>query len=128
MSRYLIDTSVLIDFSKNRQPTVARILAMLDAGDELAVCDITVAEFYAGQPAGSPGDMGDFIAQLPYWPTTFEAAVRAGEERHHHSRQGRTLATTDALIAAVALARGAGVLTENPKDFPMPELALVSLR
>lgn len=48
MTRYLLDTTALIDFSKGREPARTRIPQMIAAGDELAVCAVNVAEFYAG--------------------------------------------------------------------------------
>ena len=48
MTRCLLDTTALIDFSKGRQPASSRILRMFEAGDEVGVCAIVVAEFYAG--------------------------------------------------------------------------------
>lgn len=48
MARYLLDTSVLIDFSKGREPAQSRILQLIHGGDEIGVCSIIVAEFFSG--------------------------------------------------------------------------------
>ncbi len=40
------------------------------------------------------------------------------------ARKGRTLALTDMLIAATALEHELTLITDNHKDFPMPELLL----
>ena len=52
----------------------------------------------------------------------------AGEFQCDYFRKGATLNLADVTIAAVALTHGLTLLTENRKDFPMPELALCSLR
>jgi len=40
---------------------------------------------------------------------------------------GRTLTLADTVIAAVAMERGCAVMTDNRRDFPMPELQLYPL-
>lgn len=45
MTRYLLDTTTLIDDSKNLAPTRSHILNALRVGDELGVCAVIVAEF-----------------------------------------------------------------------------------
>ena len=128
MSRYVLDADLLIDFSKGWQPTTSRLLALVDAGDVVAVCDITVAEFYAGQAPGTDPQLDAFISLLPYWPTSMPAALQAGDIRRQHKRRGTTISTTDAIIAAIALEHGATVLTGNRDHFPLPELSIRSLR
>jgi predicted nucleic acid-binding protein len=48
MTRYLLDTDALIEFSKRREPASSRILSWIDEGETVGVCAITVAEFAAG--------------------------------------------------------------------------------
>ena len=40
MTRYLLDTDALIDFSKGSEPATSHILSWIDAGDTLGVCAI----------------------------------------------------------------------------------------
>jgi predicted nucleic acid-binding protein len=40
------------------------------------------------------------------------------------TRKGKTLSLADTTIAAVALAYGCTLVTENEKDFPIPQLQL----
>ena len=127
MTRYLLDTSALIDFSKGREPTHSRLLALIEAGT-VAVCAVTIAEFYAGLPPENRSQWRRFLATLPHWVITREAAERAGSYRYDLARQGRALSLADALLAAVAQEHGAVLITENTKDFPMPGIRLLSLR
>jgi predicted nucleic acid-binding protein len=128
MTRYLLDTSALIDFSKGREPASTRILEMIDSGDEVGVCAINVAEFYAGLPPETRPIWDAFFTALTYWPISRQAAMRAGQYRHAFARKGRTLTTTDALVAAVAQEYQAVVVTDNLKDYPMAEVRLLPLR
>jgi predicted nucleic acid-binding protein len=47
--------------------------------------------------------------------------------KNEWSRKGRTLAIADVLIAATALAHKLVLMTDNRKDFPMPQLVLYPL-
>jgi predicted nucleic acid-binding protein len=49
------------------------------------------------------------------------------ESQNRWRKKGHTLSLPDVTIAAVALTHGLTLLTDNRKDFPMPELALYSL-
>lgn len=128
MTRYLLDTTTLIDFSKDREPTRSRILSLIRAGDELGVCCINVAEFYTGIPPDKRAVWDEFMTSLTYWDMTREAAIRAGQDRFEFLRQGRTLSTPDALIAAMAQELRATLITENTKDYPTTDVTLLSLR
>ncbi|MCL5962210.1 MAG: PIN domain-containing protein [Chloroflexi bacterium] len=127
MTRYLLDTTALIDFSKGREPARSRILEMIQTGDELGVCAVNVAEFYSGLPPENRPTWDEFIGSLEYWAASRTAAARAGGYRYEYSRQGQAISTTDALIAAVAQERGAVIVTNNVKDFPLPGTLLLSL-
>jgi len=101
---------------------------MIEAGDELGVCAINVAEFYAGIPPERRSIWDEFIDSLRYWGITRDAASQAGRFRYEFARKGIMLSTTDALIAAVAQERGAVVMTSNVKDYPMREIHILSLK
>lgn len=70
----------------------------------------------------------EFFEVLTYWNISLVAAQNAGILRREYARQGRILTITDALLAAVAIETGVELITENPKDFPMPNIRLLSLR
>jgi predicted nucleic acid-binding protein len=128
MTRYLLDTDALIDFSKGVEPATSSVLSWMDGSDVVAVCPITVAEFYAGLTSGDALYWERFIALLPYWHISLAAAKRAGQYRYMFARTGYSITTTDALLAAVALEHSATLVTGNVKDFPMKEISLYSLR
>lgn len=127
MTAFLLDTSTLIDFSKQWEPTTSQILEWTDAGETVAICAISVAEFYTGLSSSDIDIWQDFITSLTYWPISFAAAIRAGQDRYRYARQGRALSTTDALLAAIAREQQAVLVTGNVKDFPFPMDDLVLL-
>jgi predicted nucleic acid-binding protein len=125
VTRYLLDTDVLIDYAKGRNPVVARIRVWLAQGDELGVCAVNVAEFVAGLPPADRPYWRTVLGALDFWPLPFAAAVRAGEWRRDFAQQGQTLATADTLTAAAALQADAALVTRNVRHYPMPGLRLV---
>src|ERR1700736_3863915 len=102
MSRYLLDTTVLIDFSKRRDPARSFIRGAIDAGDQLGICAVNIAEFYAGLAFRDRETWDEFVGSLHYWEISRPAAVRAGEYQYEFARKGQILSTMDALVAAVA--------------------------
>lgn len=123
-ARYLLDTTVLIDVSKRSEPISSHIRELLDGPDEVGVCAVNVAEFFAGLRPEERVEWEGFIDQLEYWDMTQGVSVQAGIYRYDHARQGRALSATDALVAATAVAVGAILLTDNVKHYPMPELTV----
>lgn len=128
MTRYLLDTDVLVDFSKGIEPVTSRLLAWIDGTDTVAVCAISVAEFSAGLTAEQAAHAEPFISSLTYWDISRQAAMRAGQDRYSFARTGVTITTTDALLAAVAREYEAILVTNNLKDFPMEDVRLLSIR
>ena len=128
MTRYLLDTDALIDFSKGAEPASSLVLSWIDGSDTVAVCPITVAEFYAGLTPDQASHWEAFLASLPYWHVSREAAMRAGQERYRLARSGTPVTTTDALLAAIAQERAATLVTGNAKDFPIVGINLLGLR
>lgn len=128
MTRYLLDTDALIDFSKGVEPATSAILGWIDGEDLVAVCPISVAEFFAGLLPDHADTWSVFIEALDYWDISRHAAMHAGQHRYTFARSGHAMTTTDALLAAVAQEYGATLVTGNVKDFPMKGLSLFPLR
>ena len=128
MARYLLDTDVLIDYSKRREPAVSRIHQMIDDGDELGVCAVNLAEFFAGIAPPDRPYWHQVFTTLVYWDISAAAAERAGQFRYDYARQGQALAITDCLLAAVSLEHGAVLVTNNARHYPIAGLQLLSLR
>ena len=100
--KYLLDTGTLIDCILDTGNTRQRVTSMIEAGDEIALCPITVAELYSGLTEKRRARWQEWLLALPYWQISAGAAMRAGVDRKSMSDAGKTLSLTDSLIAAVA--------------------------
>lgn len=128
MTRYLLDTDVLIDFSKGIESVTSQLLAWIDGTDVVAICAVSTAEFSAGLNPEQAAQAEPFLASLIYWDISRRAALRAGQDRYTFARAGRSITITDALLAAVARENKATLVTSNLKDFPMQNVSLLSIR
>jgi predicted nucleic acid-binding protein len=121
---YLLDSDVVIDYFKKREPYFGLVAGLLHK-EQVVISVVTLTEVRGGWDASQTailrpvmGDLFDIV------DVTVAIADLAGEHIKKYSQQGRTLSTTDTLIAATAMHHGYCLMTRNVKDFPMPELHL----
>jgi predicted nucleic acid-binding protein len=126
--KYLLDTDTLIDYVKDHGDTRARLDVLIESGDEVGLCAVTVGELYSGLASKARDSWESWLKVLPYWHIGINAAMRAGIYRKRASESGRTLAITDALLAGLAHQHHATILTSNIKDYPMTDVLVLSLR
>ena len=93
----------------------------------LACCPINVTEVHVGMRPSEAEKTEELLASLEFYPVTWEIAKYAGGLYREWRQKGRTLALPDLTVAAVAINYGLQLATDNPKDFPMPELRLYPL-
>jgi predicted nucleic acid-binding protein len=126
--RYLLDTDTLIDYIQDLGSTRTRVNGMLHNGDEVALCPITTTELHSGLSPQNRSKWHEFLAALPYWVISRDVAAQAGIDRKAASDGGRTLPLTDAMIAALARAHQATILTSNIKHYRTEDVDVLSLR
>jgi predicted nucleic acid-binding protein len=119
MALLLMDTTAIIDVSKRFGPTTDWLMRRSDDGDDLGVCPITVAEFYAGLGLAEHAAWDRFFAAMTFCPISLAASMQAGAWRAAFRIRGVQLTITDTLVAAVAAERDAIVVTSNMKHYPM---------
>lgn len=122
LSRYLLDSTVLIDHLRGVEEVRAYVLRLLQDGHVLATSCVNVAEVERGLAAKQRRAAAALIDRLTFLQTTREAAVRAGRYQVQQARRGRTIHTADALVAGTARVHGAVILTDNVADFPMRDV------
>jgi len=127
MATVLLDSSVMFDHLNGRGGRTEYLDRLLDQGYILACCAVNITEVYAGLKPGEEDKTAAFISSLEFIPVTPDIAQKAGLLRRDWRQKGQTLSYTDVTLAAVALAHGMPLLTDNRKHFPMEELELVPL-
>jgi len=125
--RILLDTSVLIDVLRRRNERREALAELVRAHQALATTTLNVAELYAGMREGEEGATEALLAGLECFDLTGNSARLAGKLKNRWSKRGKTLALADALIAAIAIEERCALLTDNRKDFPIPEVQLYAL-
>lgn len=125
MTKYLLDTTALIDHLHGRQRTVELITGLAHQGHDLGVCCVNVAELYSGLSDKERVKADRLIDSLDYYEIPQDASKMAGNYRFDFTKRGVTLTTTDTLVAATAIKHGATLITANVKDYPMEEIELL---
>jgi predicted nucleic acid-binding protein len=124
--KILLDSSVLIDVLRRRNGRREALAALVRAHESLATTSLNIAELYAGMRPGEEASTEALLDGLECFDLTGSAARLGGKLKNHYSKRGQTLSLADALIAAIAIEERCALLTDNRKDFPMPELQLYS--
>lgn len=127
MATYLLDTSVIIDTLRGIHGRGALLQDLLKQGHFLACCPTNISEIYAGLRDKEEPKTTAFLEDLEYYEITWSIARQAGLLKREYSRRGQALSLADTTIAAVCLANDLTLMTNNVKDFPMPELVLYPL-
>jgi predicted nucleic acid-binding protein len=110
---------------RNRKKLLRELVAQ---GHSLACCAVTIAELYSGLRPDEVVRAEELVSVLLWTETSFTVARKAGELRYEWARKGKTLAMADTLIAATAMHYKLTLITENRKDFPMPDLNIHPLK
>jgi predicted nucleic acid-binding protein len=118
----LLDTTVLLDALRSRQNRRSLLAEVVTSGHILATAAINIGEVYAGMRRGEESRTEAFLSSLDCYPLTGAIARRAGSLKSAWAQKGRTLSLADMMVAATALEHGLSLMTDNRKDFPLPEL------
>lgn len=119
MTRYMLDTTFLIDYLRDDPVAVDRFAQFFTDGDDVLVNEVVVCEVRAGlRDAGVPA-FGALLQPTEFVQPGPDSAMSAGKWRADLRTEGRVLSVSDSLIAAAAEAADATVLTRNLRDFAL---------
>lgn len=127
MDVYLLDTDAVIDQLKGFPPTVHLLQQLHASGGELCVCDVTIAEVYAGLDPRDRPRAEQFLLGCSFLASSPTIARQAGEWRYQYRRRGIAISATDALMAATAQGHQARLVTGNLKHYPMTDVEILPL-
>lgn len=119
--RYLLDTNILIYFSKDRPDSIVKRLDLLDAG-EAVMSAVSYGELcYGASRSVKPAATRKIIALLtgifPIAAVTKEAAEEYGKLRGQLAARGTPIGPNDMWLAAQAKADGLILVTNNEREF-----------
>lgn len=120
---YFINTDVMIDFFKHKDPAKA-LITSLSKQNTLALSALIVTELRSGWTSEQADFLLPIYALCSIVPVSKEIAEQAGQWRQEYKAKGQHLGTPDTVIAATAYLANSPLVTNNIKDYPMPELNL----
>lgn len=118
---YLLDTNTCITFLRQRNSSVAAKLSS-HPPNEVFLCSVVNAELYYGayqsaMPEKSMETVGGFVNGFESFAFDNKSAEVYGKIRSILSRTGSLIGPNDLLIASIALAHDAVLVTHNIKEF-----------
>lgn len=126
MADYLLDTTAIIDFLRNKGSVAEMLERFSLEGGILGICAVNVIEVYAGMKDGERAATESFLDSLKFYDSDRNVAGIAGELKRNYRKKGVTMSTPDVLIAATAIKNNLVLVTNNSKHFPMKEVRVYS--
>ena len=124
MAQYLLDTTTIIDHLRGDKKVNSYLKEIGNRGDIVGCCCINITETYTGMKDKEKEKTDKFIESLYYFGVTEEIAKLAGKIKQKYVKKGKTIATTDVIIAATAIEYGLILITKNVKHYPFSELEI----
>ena len=124
MSRYLLDTTFIVDHLRGTPEAVQRLRRIVEQGDIPFVNDIVTAEAWAGAPSDDDRALTRLFEFLEFIAAGPTHAKIAGRWRARSRDAGHDIGIADSLIAACAEDSQAAVLTRNVRDFAQTPVRL----
>jgi predicted nucleic acid-binding protein len=125
--KLLLDTTVLVDVLCSRKGRRELLGEVVRSGHVLTTSILNIAEIYSGIRPGEEIRTEAVLQSLESFDVTGATARLAGRLKNTWARKGRTLALVDMIVAATAIEHDCMLVTDNRKDFPMPEVRLYPL-
>ena len=115
----ILDSDTCIEILRGNVKVIAKRRTV---ADDVATTWITASELAFGaeksrEPARNTTLVTEFLATLPVLGLDMPAALEFGRRKARLERAGMRIADADLLIAAIALAHGASVVTGNRKHY-----------
>jgi predicted nucleic acid-binding protein len=125
--KLLLDTSILIDVLCLKNRRNEWLAELVRGGHTLSTTTLNIAEIYAGMRPSEEGRTKALLSGLEVYELGGQSARLAGRLKNTWKRKGHSLTLADTIVAAIAIERDCALLTDNRKDFPMPEVQLYPL-
>ncbi len=126
MPDYLLDTTTIIDFLRDKSGIPELLEKLSSEGGLLCCSPINIVEVYAGMKDNEKAATDEFLISLECHEIDRVTANLAGELKRKYLKKGITLSTPDILIAATAIKRHLILVTNNARHFPIDGLMIYS--
>lgn len=126
MPDYLLDTTAIIDFLRDKSGAPELLEKFCSEGGLLCCSPVNIVEVYVGMKGREKTTTDEFLNSLECYDINREIANLAGELKREYSKKGITLSTSDVLIAATAIKKHLILVTNNVKHFPIEGLMIYS--
>ena len=123
----ILDTDVCIELLRGNTRVIERRRRTPDAVATtwITACELAYGAAQSRAPEANQALVVAFLATLPILELDWVAAEHFGRLKADLERAGTLLADADLLIAAIALARSAGLVTGNRRHYErIPELSI----
>lgn len=115
--KYLLDTTVLLDFARGREDAVGLVDRLFTDGETLYTCEVVTCEALSGGDDLERRFIRGILDALEYVALAPGGARWAAEARRTGRSAPGARSLADALIAAAAWSQSATLVTRNPRDF-----------
>jgi predicted nucleic acid-binding protein len=122
---YLLDSDILINFFNLKEESTFLIKNFVNRNEHLYISTVTIIEMRSGWPEEIAKDqLKKLYGLCDVVNVDKEIAELAGNWRQKYKTKGIQLQVPDSIIAATAYLNNYCLVTNNKKDYPMPELSL----
>lgn len=124
MSKYLIDSNIIIDFLIGRDEAVKLLNEIKKIDDFPATSALCIAEVQLGVKRGEEEKTDKFLKSLKVYNITREIANQAGKYIREHKSKGIILSLVDTIVAITCIINNLVLVTYNTRHYPIKELNL----
>ena len=123
----LLDTDTCIEILRGNRTVIERRRATPDdvATSWITACELAYGAARSARPQANQALVDEFLATLPVYGLDRAAALRFGSLKARLERGARALADADLLIASIAFAQQAELVTGNRRHYErIPDLVI----
>jgi len=124
MSKYLLDSNIIIDFLIGREEAKNVLNEIRGADDSPATSPLCIAEVQLGVKSEEGKNTNVFLNSLQVYDLNRVIANKAGGYIREFRKKGITLPLVDTLIATTCIINNLVLVTYDTKHYSIPDLKL----
>jgi len=124
MSKYLLDSNIIIDFLIGREEAINLLNEIKKIDDFPATSPLCIAEVQLGVKKEEEKNTNIFLNSLKVYDVNRTIANKAGTYIRKYKNKGITLPLIDTLIATTCIINNLILVTYDTKHYPIQDLKL----